>query len=138
MLINIARNLVPGGELVCEFGGFGCAERVHRALGRAFRRRGSITKAASTFPQSANTHRAWKLRGCCPISPSCSIAYAPRGPRWLRRWIRMFVQHPFEGMDAATVDELIDEAVEELRPMLLRDDGWYVDYVRIRLRARRL
>lgn len=41
-------------------------------------------------------------------------------------------------MDAATVDELIDEAVEELRPMLLRDDGWYVDYVRIRLRARRL
>ena len=60
------------------------------------------------------------------------------GPDGLRRWIRMFVQHPFEGMDAATVDELIDEAVEELRPMLLRDDGWYVDYVRIRLRARRL
>lgn len=36
------------------------------------------------------------------------------------------------------VEDAVGEAVEELRPMLLRDDGWYVDYVRIRLRARRL
>ena len=29
MLQNIASQLLPGGQLVCEFGGFGCAETVH-------------------------------------------------------------------------------------------------------------
>lgn len=32
MLENIYAQLVDGGELVCEFGGYGCAETVHLAL----------------------------------------------------------------------------------------------------------
>lgn len=139
LLINIARNLVPGGELVCEFGGFGCAERVHRALGRAFRRRGLDYQSGFYFPTIGEYAPRLEAAG---LLPDFAVLFdrptRQEGPDGLRRWIRMFVQHPFEGMDAATVDELIDEAVEELRPMLLRDDGWYVDYVRIRLRARRL
>lgn len=36
MLRNIAAQLRPGGELVCEFGGYGCAEAVHSALETCF------------------------------------------------------------------------------------------------------
>lgn len=32
MIANIARHLTPGGELVCEFGGYGCGEAVHSTL----------------------------------------------------------------------------------------------------------
>ena len=50
----IARNLKPGGQLVCEFGGYGCAERVHSALERAFAVRGLTYPRVFYFPH----HRA--------------------------------------------------------------------------------
>ncbi|MGN1060182.1 MAG: class I SAM-dependent methyltransferase, partial [Candidatus Coproplasma sp.] len=36
LLKNIAQNLKKGGRLVCEFGGYGCAQTVHSALKTAF------------------------------------------------------------------------------------------------------
>ena len=47
----------------------------------------------------------------------------------------MFVQTPFEGIDAATSEEIRREAVEELRPKLFEEGVWYADYVRLRCRA---
>lgn len=139
LLANVAANLAPGGELVCEFGGFGCAGRVHAALGRAFGRRGLEYRSGFYFPTIGEYTPRLEAAG---LRPDYAVLFdrptRQEGPDGLGRWIRMFVQHPFEGMDAAMVDEVIGEAVEELRPTLLRPDGWYVDYVRIRLRARRL
>ena len=34
--------------------------------------------------------------------------------------------------------QIIDETVEDLRPVLLHDGVWYVDYVRIRFKVRKL
>lgn len=139
LLSNVAANLAPGGELVCEFGGFGCAGRVHEALGRAFCRRGLDYQSGFYFPTIGEYAPRLEAAG---LRPDYAVLFdrptRQEGPDGLRRWIRMFVQHPFEGMDDATADDVIGEAVEELRPTLLRPDGWYVDYVRIRLRARRL
>ena len=42
MLCHLAGQLKTGGELVCEFGGNGCAETVHAALERAFAKRGLV------------------------------------------------------------------------------------------------
>ena len=50
-------------------------------------------------------------------------------------WIRMFVKRPFEDVPAPLGDEIIAEAVEALRPDMLHGDTWYVDYVRLRMRA---
>lgn len=36
LIANIAYQLKPGGQLVCEFGGKGCAETVHAALEKIF------------------------------------------------------------------------------------------------------
>ena len=51
--------------------------------------------------------------------------------------VRMFVKKPFEGLEPALGDELLRAAVEELRPALFRDGKWFVDYVRIRMKARK-
>ena len=53
----------------------------------------------------------------------------------LEDWIRMFNKKPFEGMDPAMMQEIIDETVEGLRSTLFVDGKWIVDYVRIRFRA---
>jgi len=42
------------------------------------------------------------------------------------------------GTRSLTLNRLIDEAVEALRPTLCRDGTWYVDYVRIRFKLRKL
>ena len=43
---------------------------------------------------------------------------------------------PFEGMDPQLKDQIIDEATEDLHPVLQAPDGtWYVDYVRLRMRC---
>ena len=55
----------------------------------------------------------------------------------LADWVRMFVKKPFEGLEPALGDEILRAAVEELRPALFRDGKWFVDYVRIRMKARK-
>ena len=60
------------------------------------------------------------------------------GPDGLADWIRMFDTAPFSGVDPALAAQIIDETVEDLRPVLLHDGVWYVDYVRIRFKVRKL
>lgn len=50
----------------------------------------------------------------------------------------MFDLKPFDGIPEEETDEIINEAEERLRSRLFIDGTWYVDYVRIRLRARKL
>ena len=50
-------------------------------------------------------------------------------------WIHMFVRRPFDSVDEAVAGEIVAEAVEALRPEMLRDGVWYADYVRLRMRA---
>ena len=46
---NLAVNLRAGGELVCEFGGKGCAEAVHSALEDIFKAHGLKYKRTFNF-----------------------------------------------------------------------------------------
>lgn len=50
-------------------------------------------------------------------------------------WIRMFDKAPFAGVSEELQETIIREAVETLRPVLYHDGCWYVDYVRIRIKA---
>ena len=53
----------------------------------------------------------------------------------LADWIRMFDKAPFAGVPEELQETIIREAVETLRPVLYHDGCWYVDYVRIRIKA---
>lgn len=134
---SVAAQLAPGGQLVCEFGGYGCAERVHSALERAFERRGLIYPRVFYFPTVGEYAPILEGAGLRVTSAWLFDRPTPqKGADGLRDWISMFVKAPFEGMDDALREAIIAEAVEAARPQLQQADGtWIVDYVRIRIKA---
>ncbi len=134
---NIASNLRQGGLLVTEFGGKGCAETVHQALEKVFAAHHLTYSRGFYFPT---------IGEYAPILEKAGfrIEYASLfdRPTPLKTgddaadWIRMFVQAPFLGMDKNLKEEIIHEAAWETRPVLCRNHDWYIDYVRIRIKAR--
>lgn len=139
MLDHIASQIRPGGLFVCEFGGKGCAERVHATLERCFAAHGLTYRRTFYFPTIGEYAPMLEKAGF-------RVEYATlfdrptrqNGPDGLADWIRMFDTAPFQGVDPALADQIIAEAVEALRPVLWQEDAWYVDYVRIRFKLRKL
>lgn len=135
---NVAGQLKPGGQFVFEFGGQGCAERIHAALEGSFAKRGLIYPRTFFFPT---------IGAYAPLLERSGfrVEYAllfdrptpQKGENGLEEWIRMFVKKPFAGMDPALGDAIIRETVDGLREALYQHGTWYVDYVRIRMRARK-
>ncbi len=134
----IADNLKPGGTLVCEFGGYGCAETVHRCLEKVFANHGLSYRRTFNFARVGEfapiLEEAGLLVEYATLFDRPTLQKTEDG---LANWIRMFNTRPFEGIDPALAEVLIDEAVELARPTLHTPEGWIVDYVRIRIKARK-
>lgn len=139
MIEHISGQLKPGGQLVCEFGGKGCAEAIHSTLEKNFAKRGLIYPRTFYFPSIGEYSPILEKFGL-------RVEYAVLFDRpteqqtenGLEDWIRMFVKKPFENMDTETQDAIIHETVDMLRPVLYHNGKWFVDYVRIRIKARRV
>lgn len=137
LIENIAKNLKIGGELVCEFGGYGCAETVHSALERAFKKRGFTYERTFYFPTIGEYAPMLEKHGL-------RVEYATlfdrpteqKGENGLFDWINMFVKKPFEGMDEKTKEEIFFEVMIDVIGELYREGKWFIDYVRLRIRAR--
>lgn len=134
---SLAAALRPGGQLVCEFGGYGCAEHVHAALERTFAHRGLVYPRTFYFPTIGQYTPILEAAGLRVTHAQLFDRPTPQPPEvGLRGWIGMFVTAPFEGMDDALREAIVAEAESELRGTLQRANGtWVIDYVRIRLRA---
>lgn len=138
MLEHIASQLETGGQLVCEFGGKGCAEAVHSTLETCFAKRGLHYPRVFYFPSIGEYAPMLERQGL-------KVEYAvlfnrptlQQGEQGLHDWICMFVKEPFRGMDEEMKEAIIREAQQLLEPILTRDGKWYIDYVRIRIRARK-
>ncbi len=139
MLDHIATQIRPGGLFVCEFGGKGCAEAVHSTLERCFAAHGLRYRRTFYFP-TIGEYAPMLERSGFRVEYATLFDRPTRqnGPDGLADWIRMFDTAPFAGVDPALAGQIIDEAVEALRPVLWHDGAWYVDYVRIRFKLRRL
>lgn len=140
LIANIANQLCEGGELVCEFGGFGCGEAVHSTLEKCFEQRGLVYPRTFYFPtvgEYAPLLEKYGLRvEYATLFDRPTVQKADDG---LVAWINMFVKAPFENMNEETKNEIIQETKEILAPKLQLEDGkWYIDYVRIRIRARKV
>lgn len=139
MLDHIASQIRPGGLFVCEFGGKGCAETVHAELERRFAAHGLHYRRTFYFPTIGEYAPMLEKAGF-------RVEYATLfdrptrqvGPDGLADWVRMFDTAPFAGVAPDLADTIIAETVEALRPVLWHDDAWYVDYVRIRFKLRKL
>lgn len=134
---NISDNLKPGGEFVFEFGGKGCADTVHTALGKAF------DECGLTYINRFNFRSVGEF---APILEKYGfkVVYAvlfdrpteqKNGEDGLENWIHMFVNSAFDGIGFDTAQKIIKHAVEICRPRLYKNGKWYIDYVRIRMKA---
>lgn len=136
LLKNIAKNLKQGGRLVCEFGGYGCAKTVHNALKSCFERRNLTYVHPHYFPTIGEYAPLLEEAGL-------KVTYAALfdrptkqvGAHGVANWINMFLPAVFKGIDEHEKNGIIAEAEELTKPTLYTKDGWFVDYVRIRLTA---
>lgn len=138
LLTNINRNLRKGGRLVCEFGGFGCAEAIHSALEAEFNSHGLIYPRTFYFPTIGEYA---PLLEQCGFKVEFAVLFDRKtrlkGENGLTDWINMFVTQPFKNMDAALSNEIIYNTVNKLKPILCENGIWYADYVRIRFKAQK-
>ncbi len=139
MLANIAEQLRWGGELACEFGGYGCGEAVHAALEKRFAARGLTYPRTFYFPTVGQYAPMLEQQGLrVEFATLFDRPTVQRSAHGVIDWINMFVTKPFEGMDETTKQEILQETEHALADRLLIDGKWYIDYVRIRLRARKV
>ena len=118
---SIAAALKPGGRFVAEFGGKGNVR--------------NITDAMGTYPwyfpsigEYASLLESYGLE-------TTTAALFPRptpmqGESGMRDWLKMFTS-------SFLPEERIPEVESILRPKLYHDGAWYIDYVRLRITARR-
>ncbi|MGN1202756.1 MAG: class I SAM-dependent methyltransferase [Eubacterium sp.] len=133
---NISDNLKAGGELVFEFGGKGNGDTVHNALEKAFKNNGLEYKNKSNFRSIGEFAPILEKYGF-------KVEYAVLfdrpteqiGENGLENWINMFIGSAFEGIDEAIKEKIITQTVGICKPKLYINGKWYVDYVRIRMKA---
>ena len=53
----------------------------------------------------------------------------------MENWIRQFKWYFFESLPSAYQKKALQEVIEELRPELYTEKGWFADYRRLRLIA---
>ena len=136
---HIASALKPGGTLVCEFGGKNCAESVHFTLEQCFADRGLKYRRFNYFPTIAEYTAILERNGLRPDYAVLFDRPTPQSPgKTVVDWIEMFVKEPFKDMDEKQKAEILQETENRLRPKLCKDDNWIIDYVRIRVRARKV
>ena len=136
---HIASALKPGGTLVCEFGGKNCAESVHAMLEQCFAKRGLQYQRFNYFPTIAEYTAILERNGLRPDYAVLFDRPTPQSPgKTVVDWIEMFVRGPFRGMEEEQKAEILREAENLLKPKLCGDGKWIIDYVRIRVRARKI
>lgn len=136
LVSNLYRNLKSDGELVFEFGGYGCAKAVHSTLKEIFEEKGLIYKTSFYFPTIGEYANLLEQHGFL-------VKYAvlfdrptkQTGEKGLRNWILMFNTEPFTGLSEVDKEEIIFLAEQRLRSRLCKNGVWTIDYVRIRMRA---
>lgn len=136
MLHNVFQALKPGGQFVFEFGGKGNNALIHGALEKAFKKRKLLYEFPFYFPSIAEYTTRMEQAGF-------RVTYATlfdrptllTGSDGLYDWIKMFIKTPFSNISEQWKEEIIREAVNDLKPELYIHQQWYADYVRLRCKA---
>lgn len=139
---SMSRALRSGGRLVFEMGGHGNLKLIEQAI--------ASTLAAHLGPERVPTPNTFfptigqyaalleaagfEIRMAELFDRPTSL----EGENAMENWIRQFRWFYFEGLAAAERPAVLAEVVEQLRPLLRRDNTWYADYRRLRMIAVKL
>lgn len=136
MLECVYRALKSGGQFVFEMGGIGNNALIHGVLANLFEEYGYAYKMPFYFPSIGEYAQMLETAG---FQVKFAVLFDRptrlKGENGLSDWINMFVKNPFLEVDKSDKDAIIDAAVKQLSPDLYKDNTWYADYVRLRMKA---
>lgn len=136
LIAKIAKALKTEGQLVCEFGGVGCARLVHEALEKNFKKYGLQYISYFYFPSIGEYATRLEKAGL-----KVEFAHLFDRPTVLNKgetvldWINMFVTQAFEGVESDLKEKILLDTKQDLMPFLMKGEDWWIDYVRIRIKA---
>jgi trans-aconitate methyltransferase len=136
---GVARALTPGGRFVAEFGGRGNVRAIAAAMRRAAEERGGEAPDAPWYFPGVAEYAG--LLECAGLEVTFAVLFdrpTPlEGEAGMRHWVEMFGGHFLGRVPPARRDEFLRRVEELVRPVLYRDGGWFADYRRLRVVARR-
>jgi hypothetical protein len=127
----------PGGRFVAECGGFGCVDKIRRALVEALDKRGidGESRVPWYFPTPGDYATRLERAGFRVDS----IALIPRPtplPGDITGFLETFGLCFLAGLSGRDRGEYLQEVRSVLKPQLMNDGGvWIADYVRLRFAA---
>jgi trans-aconitate 2-methyltransferase len=132
----VAHVLKPGGRFVAEFGGKGNVAELVRAAKKAGEALGCRVEHPWYFPGVAEYAGVVEAAGL----EALTVALIDRptkldGGEGLANWMRMFGEHLLTDVAAAEQNRFYALMEEAARPTLFRDETWWVDYRRLRIKA---
>lgn len=136
MMRCVYRSLNDNGQFVFEMGGLGNNVLIHSALADVFQEHGYAYQMPFYFPSIGEYSTlleaaGFKVRYAILFDRPTPI----KGDNGLAGWIKMFLSNPFSVVAGSDRDGIISEAVQRLEKELFKDGVWYLDYVRLRMRA---
>jgi trans-aconitate methyltransferase len=137
MIAGVYGSLRQGGRFVAECGGFGCVDKIRRALVEALYKRGidGESRVPWYFPTPGDYATRLERAGFRVDS----IALIPRPtplPGDITGFLETFGLCFLEGLSGQDREEYLQEVRSVLEPQLLNQDGvWIADYVRLRFAA---
>ena len=135
----VYNSLKEGGRFVFEMGGKHNIESIHHAVKQAMEEAGlgnKIPTISNYFPSVAE-QSALLEKVDFTLS---DVAYFKRptvlqGEDGMKNWIIQFCTFFFSQLSATEKEKVIAEAVDILRPTNYKNETWYADYVRLRVKA---
>ena len=139
MLACVSRALKPGrGRFVFEFGGSGNTAWIEAALERAFSREGYGIKTPSFSRPSGNMPDVEAAGFRWEYAQLFARPTPLQGEDGLGNWIRMFLKGPFEALPDPARQAVIRRVEANCGRCSAGTGQWYADYVRLRMKARKL
>jgi trans-aconitate methyltransferase len=138
-IAGVAARLAPGGRFVAELGGAGNVAAVREALHAALDAEGVDPRPLDpwTFPDTATLRGHLEAAGLT-VEVIDHFARPTPLPGPLADWLGTFAPPFLDALDAPRRARVVDAVVRACAPTLQDGDGrWTLDYVRLRLVARR-
>lgn len=138
---NCYNTLLPGGRFVAELGGEFNIQSIIEAIEEACNHL-SITYDASKFPWVFPTKDEMTKYLTDAGFNIVSIEHYERpttliGEDGIRNWLEMFSNNMFENLTNHEKETIYTECERILRPKLYKENGWIVDYWRLRFIAQK-
>ncbi len=133
------KNLKHSGGLVLEMGGKNNIQSIYNAIEISMKHEGfsdEMPKKFWFFPSVGEYTSLLEKK----IFTVTSVLYFKRetpltGENGMKNWINMFGSFFFLNIDELQAESVINRAIEYLKKTNYRDNTWYADYMRLRIKA---